>query len=141
VRLGRAGRLAAKELDFDDLYRRYYPGVRGLIFKRVRDPQVADDLAQETFVRLIRFSGTLDPRRRLFSLELCFGSGGLPGASKSYQLPFGKLSKEPARPGHTLDHPAEAWFFPAAVLDDFFEEVFGLFLCHTLRSFRRDHAA
>jgi RNA polymerase sigma-70 factor, ECF subfamily len=66
VRLGTAGRLAAKELDFDDLYRRYFRRVKGVAQARVHDPQIAEDVAQETFIRVWRGLDRFDPQRPIW---------------------------------------------------------------------------
>jgi RNA polymerase sigma-70 factor (ECF subfamily) len=52
--------VATDGIDFDALYRHYYPGVRGLILRSVHDPRIADDLAQETFLRFWRALPKLD---------------------------------------------------------------------------------
>jgi RNA polymerase sigma factor (sigma-70 family) len=43
--------------------RRYQARVYGLVITIVRDPGMAEDVAQETFVRAWRHAGTYDPRR------------------------------------------------------------------------------
>jgi RNA polymerase sigma-70 factor (ECF subfamily) len=43
--------------------RRYQARVYGLVLTIVRDPGIAEDVAQETFVRAWRNAGTFDPRR------------------------------------------------------------------------------
>ena len=43
--------------------RRFQARVYGLVITVVRDPGVAEDVAQETFVRAWRHAGTYDPRR------------------------------------------------------------------------------
>jgi RNA polymerase sigma factor (sigma-70 family) len=43
--------------------RRYQARVYGLVLTIVRDPGIAEDVAQDTFVRAWRNAGTYDPRR------------------------------------------------------------------------------
>jgi RNA polymerase sigma-70 factor (ECF subfamily) len=46
-----------------ELYRRYAPRIYGLGLYLLRDPSLAEDLVQETFVRLWRSSPGFDPER------------------------------------------------------------------------------
>ena len=48
------------QLSFETLFRRHYGRVYGLIFRLVGDPQEAEDIAQEVFIRLYQ----RPPRRR-----------------------------------------------------------------------------
>ncbi|MGD9696154.1 MAG: sigma-70 family RNA polymerase sigma factor [Thermoleophilia bacterium] len=51
------------ETAFDALWRRYGEAVLGLCRAILRDPQAAEDAAQEAFARVWRFAATVDPRR------------------------------------------------------------------------------
>jgi RNA polymerase sigma factor (sigma-70 family) len=56
--------LAAGEADAAAAFvRRFQARVYGVVITIVRDPGVAEDVAQETFVRAWRHAGTYDPRR------------------------------------------------------------------------------
>lgn len=57
------GSMAAFEL----IVRRYERPVMSLIVRKVRDPALAEDLAQETFIKAFRALDTFDPSRRLAS--------------------------------------------------------------------------
>jgi RNA polymerase sigma-70 factor (ECF subfamily) len=46
---------------FDDLYRAGAPRVRGFLLRLCGDPALADDLTQETFVRVHRARGAFEP--------------------------------------------------------------------------------
>jgi RNA polymerase sigma-70 factor (ECF subfamily) len=52
---------------FHDLVRRFERPVLSLIARMVRDPSVAEDLAQETFVKAFRYLDRYDPQRKLAS--------------------------------------------------------------------------
>jgi RNA polymerase sigma-70 factor (ECF subfamily) len=47
--------------DFDDLFRSYAGRIRNQIFRRIRDPHLAEDLTQETFLRAWRYLPSFDP--------------------------------------------------------------------------------
>jgi RNA polymerase sigma-70 factor (ECF subfamily) len=49
---------------FDVLFRRHYARVHGLCARLVCDPVVADDLAQDTFIRVLRLGRTFRERSR-----------------------------------------------------------------------------
>lgn len=49
------------------LYNHYGQPIYALALRIVRDPQIAEDLTQEVFVRLWRYAGTYDPARGRFS--------------------------------------------------------------------------
>ncbi len=59
VRAVRAGGSAA----FKALYERYARALFGFLWRRTRDREVAEDLTQETFVRVWRHRDDLDPAR------------------------------------------------------------------------------
>lgn len=63
VRAANRGSMAAFEL----IVRRYQRPVMSLIVRKVRDPGLAEDLAQETFIKAFRALDTFDPSRRLAS--------------------------------------------------------------------------
>ena len=46
----------------DLLYQRYHQGLYALAYRIVRDHQIAEDLIQETFVRVWRHAATYTPR-------------------------------------------------------------------------------
>ena len=48
---------------FEALWRRYGESVLALCRAILRDPEAAEDAAQETFARVWRFAATVDPRR------------------------------------------------------------------------------
>jgi len=52
---------------FHEIVRRFERPVLSLIVRMVRDPTVAEDLAQETFVKAYRHLDRYDPRRKLAS--------------------------------------------------------------------------
>ena len=52
---------------YREIVRRYERPVLSLIVRMVRDPVVAEDLAQETFIKAFRSLPRYDPRRRLAS--------------------------------------------------------------------------
>jgi RNA polymerase sigma-70 factor (ECF subfamily) len=47
---------AAPVRDFRPLWQEYYPRIRAFLARRIPSPQEADDLAQETFLRIFRAS-------------------------------------------------------------------------------------
>ena len=51
------------DLEFDELYRRHYPAVLKTIRIMLLNPVLAEDLAQETFLRAYRFRGRYDRSR------------------------------------------------------------------------------
>lgn len=51
----------------EKLYDRYGQPVYSLALRIVRDPETAEELTQEVFVRLWRYAGTFDPARGRFS--------------------------------------------------------------------------
>jgi RNA polymerase sigma-70 factor (ECF subfamily) len=51
---------------FDDLYRRYYPRLHLYCVRRVRDRHVAEELAQEAFVRALRAMPRFAGERRFY---------------------------------------------------------------------------
>lgn len=53
-----------QEQAFRTLVRRYQRPVFSLIVRMVREPTVAEDLAQETFIKAFRALGSFDPRYR-----------------------------------------------------------------------------
>src|SRR5919106_4862627 len=56
--------LAAGQADAAAAFiRRFQARVYGVVITIVRDPGIAEDVAQETFVRAWRHAGTYDPRR------------------------------------------------------------------------------
>ena len=50
---------------FEQIVRRYQRPVIGLIARMTGDRALAEDLAQDTFVKAFRNLGTVDPARRL----------------------------------------------------------------------------
>ena len=54
-------------LALEQLYDRYGQAVYSLALRIVRDPETAEELTQEVFVRLWRFAGTFEPARGRFS--------------------------------------------------------------------------
>lgn len=63
VRLAREGREAA----YRELIRRYQRPVFSLIYRMVRDRELAEDLAQDTFVKVINALGTYRPEFKFSS--------------------------------------------------------------------------
>ena len=63
VRGANRGSMAA----FEQIVMRYQRPVLSLIVRKVRDPGLAEDLAQETFIKAHRALHTFDPSRRLAS--------------------------------------------------------------------------
>src|SRR6266849_4301709 len=51
----------------EKLYDRYGQPVYSLALRIVRDPETAEELAQEVFLRLWRYAGTFEPTRGRFS--------------------------------------------------------------------------
>jgi RNA polymerase sigma-70 factor (ECF subfamily) len=51
----------------EKLYDRYAPPVYSLALRIVRDPETAEELAQEVFLRLWRYAGTYEPTRGRFA--------------------------------------------------------------------------
>ena len=67
VALAPVVRSGAAEADFQAFYLREYRAVAGYCFNLVRDEEVARDLAQEAFTRLLtRWVGLREPRAYLF---------------------------------------------------------------------------
>lgn len=62
-----AAALAGSQAASYDLVKRYERPVYGLVLKMVRDPAVAEELAQEVFVKAFRRLDTYDPERKLSS--------------------------------------------------------------------------
>ncbi|HEX5759639.1 MAG TPA: sigma-70 family RNA polymerase sigma factor [Thermoanaerobaculia bacterium] len=62
-----ASALAGSERAFYDLVRRYERPVYALVLRMVRDPALAEDLAQEVFVKAHRALGAYDSSRKLSS--------------------------------------------------------------------------
>jgi RNA polymerase sigma-70 factor (ECF subfamily) len=59
--------LAGAQPAFQELVRRYQGPVVNLIARIVRDPALAEDLAQETFLKAFRSLPTFDPARKFSS--------------------------------------------------------------------------
>jgi len=53
------------EATFEDVFRRYYATVYGVLLRITGSPEEAEDLAQEVFIRLHERQGTLDSDRNL----------------------------------------------------------------------------
>ena len=53
-----------EELAFEELVRRYYGKVVGFLRKRIPDEERANELAQDTFLRLHRARSSYDPNRK-----------------------------------------------------------------------------
>ncbi|HXH08053.1 MAG TPA: sigma-70 family RNA polymerase sigma factor, partial [Vicinamibacterales bacterium] len=66
---GRLAALAAagSQAAFRELVRRYERPVLSLVVRIVRDPALAEDLAQDSFVKAFQALGSFDPRRRFSS--------------------------------------------------------------------------
>jgi RNA polymerase sigma-70 factor (ECF subfamily) len=62
-----ASTLAGSERAFHDLVRRYERPAFTLVLRMVRDPHLAEDLAQEVFVKAYRALASYDPSRRFAS--------------------------------------------------------------------------
>ena len=62
-----AGSLRGSDEAFRDLVVRFERPVYALILRMVRDPETAEDLAQEVFVKAYRHLGSYDPRRKFAS--------------------------------------------------------------------------
>lgn len=61
------GLLANNPAAFDELYKRFSPILYGLLVKWVRDEQIAENLLQDTFIKIWRNSGQYNPQKgRLF---------------------------------------------------------------------------
>lgn len=58
--------LAGDEQAFDALYRRYFPDVRRYLHGKTNDLTVAEDIAQDTMLRALRYLHTFDPSRPLW---------------------------------------------------------------------------
>ncbi len=56
---------AAEEAEFDEIFRRYYATVYGVLARITGSPEEAEDLAQEVFLRLHERQGTLGADRNL----------------------------------------------------------------------------
>jgi RNA polymerase sigma-70 factor, ECF subfamily len=54
-------------LALEQLYDRYGQAVYSLALRIMRDPETAEELTQEVFVRLWRFAGTFEPAKGRFS--------------------------------------------------------------------------
>jgi RNA polymerase sigma-70 factor (ECF subfamily) len=62
-----AGAVAARAAAFHELYEREYPNIAGYCFLLVRDEELARDLTQEAFARLLaRWVSVREPRPFLF---------------------------------------------------------------------------
>jgi len=59
----------ASEKDFDELFKAHYEGVYRLLYRMVGTREEAEDLAQETFLRLHQAGHLWDPRRLSESLR------------------------------------------------------------------------
>lgn len=55
-------RAQADRRAFAAIYRAYYPGVAGYLYRRVRDEHVAEDLAAETFIKAMNGLRKYEPR-------------------------------------------------------------------------------
>jgi RNA polymerase sigma-70 factor, ECF subfamily len=97
VRLAIAGRVAGDGTDFDVLYRRYYPGVRRLILRSVHDPRIADDLAQETFLRFWRALPKLDLGQPIWPWLVTVATRATKNASKPNHEVTSDVSDSDAR--------------------------------------------
>jgi RNA polymerase sigma-70 factor (ECF subfamily) len=65
--VGRTGSVAARAAAFEDLYEREYANIAGYCFLLVRDEELARDLTQEAFARLLaRWVSVREPRPFLF---------------------------------------------------------------------------
>ena len=66
---------AVPEDRFVELYEAYHPAVHRYVRSRIRDPQLAEDTVQETFVRVYRFLDRLDPDRPAWPWIKAIASG------------------------------------------------------------------
>lgn len=56
---------AAREAEFDEIFRRYYATVYGVLVRITGSPEEAEDLTQDVFMRLHERQGSLDADRNL----------------------------------------------------------------------------
>lgn len=59
--------LGGEEAAFTELYRRYSTKLLNYVYRMIGDQEQAEDLVQETFVRVFRSLDRFDPRRRFSS--------------------------------------------------------------------------
>jgi RNA polymerase sigma-70 factor (ECF subfamily) len=108
---------------FEQLFARYRGSLYGFFRRRLDGDQRAEDLAQETFVAVIRAASQYEPRA-LFRTYLYSIAMNLLSAERRKQLrdsPAGKVSSEPA--SHD-DSDAALWIRQAlARLDDSEREI------------------
>jgi RNA polymerase sigma-70 factor (ECF subfamily) len=60
---------------FDQLYERYAPRIHGFLLRLVRDPAVADDLAQDTWLAFARATPSLKDGSDLAALLFTISAG------------------------------------------------------------------
>jgi RNA polymerase sigma-70 factor (ECF subfamily) len=99
--------LGGSQSAFEQIVRRYQRPIISLIVRMTRDRALAEDLAQETFVKAFRSLAAFDTTRRLSSwlfriahntaLDAMRRSGAI-GRSRATASPEGDRSGEPAAP-------------------------------------------
>jgi RNA polymerase sigma-70 factor (ECF subfamily) len=95
--------LAGSQTAFEQILRRYQRPVLSLLVRLTGDSGLAEDLAQETFVKAFRNLAAFDPRRRLSSWLFRIAHNTGIDALRKTKLPTvpideGELRDEPAAP-------------------------------------------
>ena len=101
---------------YSDLLEQYQRPVYSIVVRMVRDPGLAEDLTQETFIKAFRALGTFDRSRKFSSWLFTIAHNTTIDHIRRKQLPT--VSMEPAS-----DEPGEGLAFLAVASDPSPEEV------------------
>ena len=99
--------LAGSEEAFRQLVLRFERPVLSVISRLVRDPTLAEDLAQETFVKAFRNLRRYDPQRRFASWLFKIGHNTAIDYLRRKQLPTSPLDTPDDEPREVLRAPVE----------------------------------
>src|SRR3982751_3619006 len=86
-----------------EIVRRYEPPVYNLVRRMARDPAAAEDLTQDTFLKIFRSLGTFDPRLRLSAWILKIAHNTALDHLRRSRIPYVPLEADDPDDGSSSD--------------------------------------